>query len=247
MFSCDIYPLRELNGGRFIVNSWLSGVEGLALAAKKYGAESHFFIQATSFPSGGGLLFPAMTEADLRFQFFTNMAFGIRNFTYFTYRDSREPGFGESMVSGTVSCRKHALYDSAKAVNAEMKALQNIYFSFSWNGTLPVIGTENAAGSNPNFDGLSAPLQRIPCVKAVAASRDTLIGEFYDQDGNSGLTVVNFTNPCEGLTDTVKFEFASAKKAAVYAGGKEKVYTLQGGKLELKLEPGHGAFVIPVA
>ncbi|MDR3319099.1 MAG: hypothetical protein LBS99_06630 [Clostridiales bacterium] len=242
MLSCDIYPLVYKSGVHSLKSTWLAGVERIAIAANANGAESHFFIQATEHYS-----YPAATEQSLRYQFFVNMAFGIRSFTYFTYAGSVASGWGKPLVSKDQSCKTYPAYEYAKTVNAELKALQSIYLSYKWLGTLPVIGTDNEEETNTNFAGLSDPLERISFIKRQLASQDTLMGEFVDADGRNGLLVTNFSNPFDDQSDVVKIEFNNAKKVAMYTKGIEKIYNLKDNVIEFKLEPGQGAFLIPLA
>ena len=59
--------------------------------------------------------------------------------------------------------------------------------------------------------------------------------------------VTNFTQPYDGLFNTVKIKFDNAKKVAVYTKGTEKIYVLKDNVFEYKLEAGQGAFMIPLA
>lgn len=238
--SSDVYPLLNINGREVIKNTWLPCVETIALTAKKHNMDTHFFVQSAVFAN-----YPEMTEADLRFQFLTEMAFGIRNFTYFIYNSFADQMVG--MVSNSESLKTNPMYHSAKKVTAELNAIKNIYLSFDWLGTMPVFGTENESQANQNFNALKGSLTDISFIKNQSTSQDTLFGAFRDEDGNDGLIVSSFTHPNSGLFNKVSIEFQNAKKVAMYINGKEKIYNLKNNKLEVTLEAGQGAFLIPLA
>ncbi|MDE6402161.1 MAG: hypothetical protein K2L54_06060, partial [Clostridiales bacterium] len=92
IFSTDIYPMIEKYGEYQLATGWLSGMEAYANFTKKYrseGAEFHMFIQSYSDDSRRDVL----SKADLSFQVYTDMCFGINGFSYFTYRKSFLGGF----------------------------------------------------------------------------------------------------------------------------------------------------------
>jgi len=251
MLSIDRYPIfLDNRGDRVTYTDFLYTIECVALAAKKYGIpETHFCIQSAEHMGR-----PVMTEEDLRWQFYTYMAYGGSAFTYYTYRDLWVDFYGipsgSSMVSKTISCRPHPLYYGAQKVNAELQSMAQAYLNFEWIGTMPVTGTANDptyAGGYGNYGGLREPLESIPFINRYQSTQDALFGQFKDKDGRDGLIITNFTLPSEELTSNVKIEFKNAKKAAVYMNGKEEVYILRNGVFEIKLKPSEGAFVIPLA
>lgn len=258
ILSSDVYPFVQRQGmgdKHFLKSTWLACVEQIALSAREIGADTHFFIQAATMGNAGDYTsaedsYPMMTEESLRYQFATEMAFGIRNFTYFTYNDygSRQSGgfFTEGMINAATGGTPREQYYYAKTVNAELEALKDVFLSFSWQGTLPFLGTERGSGLNANFLGLSSPLESITFVNRLTATQDTLFGSFRDADGYNALMVTNFSNPFDELTDTVRIEFKNASRAAVYTKGECYIYDIEDNLLEFTLEPGQGAFIIHV-
>ncbi len=248
MLSYDFYPLiSSRNGERSMRSDWLIGLQELASFAKDNNAEVHAFIQATEHFG----TYPVMTEEELRFQFAVYMTFGVSNFSYFQYTvGSYANGFYSALVRNDRSCAPFPLYYSAKKVDEELKSFENVYLNYEWLGTMPVLGTENSVGDeethdqNMDFGGISS----IPFIKKVEATQNTLLGRFKDKNSEyNGLMVTNFTQPSDGLIDTVEVKFKDAKKALVYTMGEEKVYVLRNNTLTIRLEPGQGAFIIPLA
>lgn len=239
--SADIYPLEERNGESYLRSNWLNCIETVSKEALRAGAESHFFLQATKHYT-----YRALTEEDLRWQFYVYMAYGIRSLSYFTYRTSVLDGFSDSFVDAVVSGKKNPQYEWAQKINAEIHAFDHVYLSFQWNGTMPVLGDENEEGYNLNFDGLSEPLEELDAVSDVSAEQDALVGQFRDAAGNDGLLAVNFTDPSAGLRNKLCFTFKNAGKVRVYRMGKPADYQVLNDRFEIELGVGEGAFLIPV-
>ena len=106
-------------------------------------------------------------EEDIRYRFWVNMAYGIKAFSYFTYNDSFCKNFSNSCVRNDISCSPHEQYYRAKKVNSEVHALEKVYLSFTWNGTMPIYGTNNEEKKNENFDGLNHSLAKIDILSKV--------------------------------------------------------------------------------
>ncbi len=239
--SADLYPLDKRNGQSVLRSNWLNCIETIAMQAKRVNAIPHFFIQATEHYT-----YRAVTEEDMRWQFYVYMTYGVKAFTYFTYRNSVLDDFSNSCVDEKQSCKVYPQYYMAQTVNQEMLAFDHVYLNFDWNGTMPIIGTENTDGYNLNFDGLTQPLTKVDALSFVTATQDTLVGQLKDQSGNDGLIVVNFTDPAYGLRDTVELTFESASKVRIYRKGVAKDYQVVDNKLEIELGVGEGVFMIPV-
>lgn len=248
IISTDIYPLMSSPDGRrfSILSTWLANMESLKEVAVASDAEFMMFIQNYSESNRRNI----MSKADLSFQIYTDMAFGINGFSYFTYRQSAL-NFGGGCVSKDESCTPFNNYYWAKEINAEISAFDHVFLAFdTWKGVMPVNGESNLEDNEEYNNGcfvLAHPVQKLDCAKSVSATEDTIIGQFADKDDNAGLMVVNFNDPLEHLEDTVTFEFEKANRALVYRNGVRKVYEVKNNKLSLTLDAGEGAFVIPLS
>jgi len=241
ILSTDVYPLLEKNKVFSISNTWLANLEATATVAQKFGAEQHYFLLSTQHYN-----YRKVTEEEIRFQFYVDMAYGVKNFTYFTYTTSFINGWGHGAVDRFESGKTYDTYDFAKTVNSELKKFDHVYLSFDWKGTMPIVGTGNPDENNPAFDVLKYPLSSLEAAKSVTATADTLVGQFKDNDNNDGLIVTNYSDPRDGITDTVSFEFKNANRVIVYQKGERKLYEVKNGKFSISLDPGEGIFLIPV-
>ena len=244
--SVDIYPLLSSKYGSSVSMSWLTNLEEVALAAKEYDADYfHSFILAT--PHGS---YRDVSESDFRYQIWVNLAFGANSISYFTYRRSSIQSFGDSLVDMDGN-PVEPNYSGAKKVNAEIHAIDDVYLSFEWEGMYPVTGTETEnlmGGVSQYFYGLKQPLESLEKIKNVTAQKDTLIGQFHDEEGRKGYVVTNFADPYYGeeSANQVELEFGNATAVMVCRGGKQEMYRLTDNKMTLDLEAGEGVFLIPL-
>ncbi|GHU98348.1 hypothetical protein FACS1894211_01940 [Clostridia bacterium] len=243
VLSYDVYPLMLKNGGRFVRADWVPGIATFANIAQKYDLYKHVFIQATDH----GGIYDVGTEESLRFQFNTYLAFGFNDFSYFTYAwPDSDPDFTNSTALVDRVGEPTYLYYAAQKINKELKSFEHVYLNFEWVGAMPVKGTINknpaSTAGNMDFDGIGS----IPFIKDYTATEHVIFGQFVDKDGRDGLQVTNFTQPYDGLYNTVKIEFTKAKKVLVYTKGTEKVHIIENNTFEFELEPGQGAFMIPL-
>lgn len=244
--SADIYPLELRDGKSFIRENWLSCIETISTHGKRAKALTHFFILSTEHDGDFDLHYRAPNEDDIRWQIFVNFAFGIKGYSFFTYRDSFCKGFSTSCVRKDLSCSPHEMYFQAKRVNAEIAAFSNVYLSFDWLGTMPVIGKNNSEKQNGNFKALRHSLKKVDGLTAVSATEDALIGRFSDKDGNVGLIVTNFTDPYLKLENEISLTFDNADRVRVFDKGEVKDYSLVDNTFVFTLGCGEGVFMIPM-
>ena len=244
--SVDIYPLLSSKYGSTVSTSWLTNFEEVALAGKANGADYlHAFILSTQHGS-----YRDVTEADFRYQAWVYMAFGVNSFSYFTYVSSSRSDWGTGLVDRQGN-PVEPNYSGAKKVNAEIHAIDDVYLSFEWEGMYPVTGTETEnlmGGVSQYFYGLKQPLESLEKIKNVTAQKDTLIGQFHDEEGRKGYVVTNFADPYYGeeSANQVELEFGNATAVMVCRGGKQEMYRLTDNKMTLDLEAGEGVFLIPL-
>ncbi|MDE7329595.1 MAG: hypothetical protein K2N30_00645 [Clostridia bacterium] len=251
ILSTDIYPLLSSPEGNHVEVGWLYDMSCYADLAKEHrddGAEFHMFIQSYSSYGDTVNRREIVDKSEFLFQVYTDMCFGINGFSWFTYRKSFL-NFGGGCVENDVSCKPTKYYQMAKEVNEEISAFDHVYLSFDWDGIMGVNGTVNTA-DDPEYENQAfafhTELEQLDCAKSVTATQDTLIGQFKDKDGRDGLMVTNYTDPMDDQKDVVSFEFKDANRAVVYRGGVRKIYEVKNNKVDLKLAPGEGIFVIPV-
>lgn len=258
ILSFDYYPLqaRYKSGAVFdynyVATGWLRSLELVAKYAKQYGVNSHAYIQTCGFyepnPNANSWICRRVSEEDLRFQVYVSMAYGIRNFTHFTYTTSTIKGYTQSCIDK--NGEKTELWYQAQAVNNEVHELDHVFLSFDWMGTSSIIGTENlhidSEYRNAAFDRLEYGVDEFYGVTGVRATQDTIAGQFYDSENDRyALMLVNYTEPTDEKTNTVTVDVSEgARTSAVYKLGEWNEYSVTNGSVTLQLAPGEGAFVL---
>lgn len=234
--SCDIYPLI-LSGDKVIVKeTWLPGVECIAKYAKKYNAESHFFVQTSSW-----LHYPPMTEAGLRYQFSVEMAYGIRHYSYFTYADYDDGTEHSAKFKGLVDGKEEPRpqYAFAKSINAELKSIQADYLSWDWQGVLPIAGET----TQKLFGSLKNSISDLSGLTQVKSSRDLLVGSFLSAEKENIYALANFHNPFEPGENRIALTIPNRLSVRVFSRGEWAEHPLEKETLQLTLAPGEGVFV----
>jgi len=210
--------------------------------AEEYGVPAHTFL--LSVGHGGERAYRNPSLADLRWQIACAFAYGYDWFSHFNCTPLN--GTYEMMI-GKQGGEPTPLYYDVQTVNKEVHKWDNVYLSFDWIGTAPIIGSHGRA--NEMFalinDGI-IKLGEIEGIKDIATNEDLLFGVFEDAKGNRGFMAVNATNPYEGIPSTVTVEFDGYQGVMVYAKGEPEIIDLADGKVTLDLESGEGKFLIPL-
>ena len=182
------------------------------------------------------------TYADIAWQVYTSMAYGVRGIQTFTYWTVLSNGPGENITSGLVDRegRKMPAWYAMQKVIGEVRSFEELYMRFCWQGTVPVRGGET---ENPAFSMLEHPLSGDAGISEIRASEDCIVGVFGNQ-GERAYLVSNYTDPAEGKNAAFSARFRS-EKVVLCRGGARKEISLQDDVFECTLESGEGIFLIP--
>lgn len=242
--SVDYYPLAMTNGKRYLPVTWLRNLEIMAKYAKEYDLTTHMFIQSMPFGKSNNVV---PTDEDFSLQVYTSLAYGMKEISHFCYVT---PGVGGDFSEEQVAIidrnnEKTVLYERAKKINELIAKIDNLYLSFDWVGTMPVLGSNTQR--NNLFRMLEEPLyvEDLDNIKSIKSDNDIIVGCFEDEQKNDAYMIVNFNETSLNLTCNVNLEFMKYRNALVYVNGEKTVRSLKDGKLDLALKSGEGVFVIP--
>lgn len=227
----DYYPL--INSG--VQNTYLYNLEKTAQLTKNTDIEVNYFVQATGI---GNNLRDVTSAADILFQYYTGLAYGVKGFWAFTYSAQSGEDFAGHTQMLDADGNPTAVYNYVKSANENVAYISDIFVGYDYVGTKAVLGTGHV--SNSCFNKLSNNLASVTGISTITASQDTLIGEFV-KDSKAGYMVTNFSEPSAAATDTVTLTFASSVTVDIYQNGTTTEWT--GTSLELTLAAGEGAFV----
>jgi len=259
-FTYDYYPLR-VDGVRkvnFIMDTWYENLEIVAAQAKKHNnTRIGLTIQSSSYGQPGQQNSSShartiSTKADIGFQMYSALAYGVKEFGYFTYwihwgtTDPAAETFYDAMImppekSGGPGIKTECYY-AVQAMNNELEKFDHVMLNYNWQGTMAVA---------PDGKTKSSVLSKVADyknerIKDVTVSEETIIGCLKDGNGYDGYMLVNATEPSENKTDEITISFYKATKAIAYINGEEQTITLKDGSYTFKLGAGEGVFVIPI-
>lgn len=247
--SSDLYPLREPDENGKTMDSFLDCIRRIGKLAIETDSEMYFFVQTIGI-HGRGWAHPARRPSteDIRFLQYVILSCGARGFQHFCYMSPGRPPYSGEFTEQDYSCidpdgNRTEIWYSAQKVIAEFKKFENIALKFHWKGIMPVYGTQATERSN-NFDELGEFVASHSYIKSISAQQDLLVGCFEDDDGNVGLTLVNFSDPYKKLSNSVSVQFNTAEPIAVIKDGDVSTIGLENGIYNAVLHPGEGQFLI---
>lgn len=256
-FAYDHYPLivEPVSGETRVDSTWLQNLRLVAEGAKEKGGAAGITIQSCGFGEAGKeetkehKRVPE-TKADISYQVYSALAYGMKYITYFTYWEhwnvsDREDFYGAMVLYPEANGQepiKTETYYAVKAVNEEIKKFDHVFLNFDWQGTMAV--TKEDTPKSPLL--AEAGKYTSPRIASVAATEETIIGCMKDQEGYDGFMIVNMTDPAKNLSDSVTVTFEKASKAIVYVQGEEQTVELKDGSYTFDLTAGEGIFVIPI-
>lgn len=248
IFSTDVYPLLDRSGVYSLAGSWLTNMFTLKKLAMENNGEFHMFIQSVGY---NGHRLPS-NKAEIGFQVWTDLCFGIDGFTYFTYAhngSSDEWKYTEAIVdTRTGKPHNEEYYLACKAVNEEVQGLMPVYGAFTWKGVLASMGkqTEEIDSGLFALDENTLLSEQVPYLANYSSKYGAVYGVFEDANGNPGISVANYTDPSLEADNVVTLNFTDSNAALVYQEGTWVKERCVNGELELILKSGEGVFVLPV-
>lgn len=242
VLSLDHYPLRYNDSGEFLTDNYLHDLAVVSKAA--HALDDCTFMTYIQAYKANGITYPS-TKSEIAFQLNTSLAFGAKQFDFYRYLSMGEE---LGIVQGGwnyESCIKGDLYYSVKAALGDLHFLDDVYMYFDWEGVKSYSGTTSY--SQTAFNNIADfTLSSVPGIKSLTSSQDTLLGYYKDARGRNGYLAVNYTLPSKNAVDEVTMTFNKGyTKALVYTEGAAYTYNVVDGKIDLTINPGESAFVIP--
>jgi len=233
VLSYDHYPFLDAGNTHFagdrITEDYYANLETIRDASVRYDTPFWLFVQTLAF--NGTHRDP--TEAEIRWQVNTSLAFGAKGIQYFTYwtpEDGREK-FGDAIIGRDGKRTRH--YGEAREINRELAALGPELASLKSAGVL--FGGEHPVAAVDSIDGF-------PPLEAIEGDA-VVIGCFTDPDGLPALFVANGSYEDEAET-TLVLTGDSCRRAEIVGARSRNASELSGvSRLRLSLAPGEGKLV----
>lgn len=172
------------------------------------------------------------TAADMRWQVYTSLAYGIKGIVYFTYWTSDSMAADGQYAIVDENGRPARLYPIVRQLNREMRQLGPTLLSLTSTGVYHT-GAVPAGGRRLGTDAIIQPPGELPLV----------LGLFEDEARRQYAMVVN-----SDYREAAEFEAGLAGHVVAVtqissADGSDVPLSIEGQRLALRLEPGGGALL----
>ena len=245
--SYDAYALQE--GGR-IRPSYYHNFDVVTHHAQKNGMDFWYTLLSSPHSTTDGRYIDP-TDREMRWQMALGMTYGSKDLAHYVLCSHETDDYDTMIEYGTWETTR--LYDDISLVNNEFLAWDDIFTSYTWQGTAKVdTGMKNAMLLRLEYD---VPLSG--AVTEVSSDQDLLVGVF-DRDGQSAymITGAGDTSPILGIDHQMNFTMEDANAvltlegdyrcAAVISKGQITYVPVTDNTVRLTVEAYDGVFVIPV-
>ncbi len=256
-FAYDHYPLYidPIQGVSTVQADYYLNFEIVAKNAKENEYDAGFVVQSSAWGAPEGEFSthhprPTTTKADISYQVYSALAYGMKYLNYYTYWEHYAQGDKNYVYDAMVMYPKEKgqeaiktdTYYAVQAMNQELKKFDHVFLKFDWEGTMAVV---------PEGKAKSTLLSCVrdyssPRIASVTATEEAIIGCQKDENGYDGFMIVNATDPGKNISNSVTVKFKEATSAICYIEGEETKVELKDGAYTFDLKGGEGIFVIPV-
>ena len=248
--SYDFYPYKNNGTENYIRETYYYNYELMAEKCKENDCELRAFVQAKGDFTG---MRNMDSIADLRFQIYSGLAFGVREFSYYTYSSATNETNYTSEDGYSLYDYKTGqytwVYDAAKQVHSEVKAMEDAYDAYEWEAIM--YKNANEMFDNQIFANLAHPVKEHERMEIVSCTQDVAAGilkaKADERKEKDAFMFVNVTEPSLGLENEVTIKFKKAKALLMWRLGEKEIVELdRSGEYTFLLQPGEGRFVIPL-
>ena len=232
----DSYPIKESG----VLSSYFRNLQVAVDTAREYDADTYLTVQTCAIT--GNLKMP--TEEEIRFQTSSALAFGMKNIIYFTYW--MFPTRTLEQFTGAIMSDKgeKMLYDEVQRINQETQEMAKVLLHFDYEKAYITYDKETNIVAPIYFGAVES--KELDNVKEVKVSQATIMTQLHDDEKDiTGYMVMNASEPENAVSDEVSVKFEGYKFATIYRKGVPETVGLADGVLELTIDCGDCAFVIP--
>ncbi|MBQ3020167.1 MAG: InlB B-repeat-containing protein, partial [Clostridia bacterium] len=251
--SVDTYPIKADGTMR---DTFLYDLAVLKAYAMQYGATMHAVLQGCGFEdsSNGTAYSKAPTEAQMRLQLYTALAFGADSVSWWSYYPLNVVVDGALNADGTTT----EVYNNIKTVNNELATFGSLFKNYDWKGVI-------MSSPDSGFFGIGADAQYKAYTKVQnesifsqyllsanktssftsisGAGSNHIVSVMEDADGNEAFVAVNYSAVKDNKTLSLTFKGALGQYI-IYKNGEMQTVTIDTNGYTLTLAPGEGAFIV---
>ena len=252
----DVYPFVRAGEGASIGKYYFAGLETLARTCKKLGKEMHIVMQSFRMRIGNRLHHKLPNREMMEFQKNVMIGFGVKEFSYFTYwtkqaNYSKGEMYPDGSAMMTRDGQQTKLYSYVQKINRELTELAPMLWDFEYQANAFCITPP--LFTRPMYLDMVRSEELSQVTHAETDKEVALINELYDAKREQYLYVVtNVSDPKryrkfhKREKQRTQLVFQKGYNVAdVYANGQWKTVRLQDGLLEIELDTGDGAMILP--
>jgi hypothetical protein len=175
VLSFDIYPVMEVLGVQIIQPQYYNNLEVISSKAKAAGIP--FWAFALSTAHG---VYPVPTLTHLRFQVFSNLAYGAQGIQYFTYWQPTDTSFHDAPINA--NGEKTSTWYVVQSMNKEIKGISPVFLG----ATVDSVGHTGTPPAGTTAYTASAPINNL-----TTSGSDGAVVSRLTNGSNEYLVVVN--------------------------------------------------------
>lgn len=241
-YSYDSYPLLEYDEdnpfARPEITDYYYNLDLLRAKTREKGIPFWSFIQTLGISGTEGVPDKRTpSREDIRWQVFTNLAFGVKGIQYFCY--FTPSGGSESFTPALITTdgKKTERFDYVKELNTEISAYSSILINCHAEGVML-----NHEKDEERFRLYEEKLESFGKLKSVEGDT-VLVGCFTDCGTKKKSVLVTATTPRDNVSVTLNFE-GGIKKVTAYINGEAVQLEVVDRKLKLDILKGDAVYII---
>ena len=252
----DTYPFYKQASKTPMGEFYFAGLECVARVCKKYNVEMHIVAQSFGMLSRGKRYHYLPTERQMQYQKNVLMAFGVKQYSYFTYwtkQMNRTNGEffpdGEAMINRRGEKTKNYYY--VQKINKEITALAPLLWNFNYCANAFFFKVPFHV--DPTYLNIARG-GKLSQITNVETDKETvLVTELYDKKKKQYMCCVvhtsepkRFAKKYGKVTQLTQLTFDSKYNFVdVYQNKTWKTLALSDGKLTVELRAGDGVIILP--
>jgi len=227
----DIYPCHHVNGIKKTYKGYVKNIEMVADACRKSGREFWVCLQSCTW-SPENVRIP--DEADMRWQVYTMMSYGVKNCLYYVYAYLPNH-FGTPIDENG---NKTPLWYICKDIYEELDNYASVFSLYKNLGAY----SHNNSKATPYLN-MDNPYRGVKVISEIVCEDALLIGYFEKKEGKgSAFTLVNMSDLVLNKSVDIKLKI-NGEIVTAYINGQANVLIPEDGYYKFDLESGNGVFV----
>ncbi len=250
----DSYPIANQWWDSHLGRTYIKGLQVASQVCKERGVKFYIVAQTFGMTNRFGQYYHIMpNESQIRWQINLCLAFGVKQFAYFTYWTKQTNGtktelFHDGQAMMTRDGKRTETWYQMQQIHKEMQKFAPVILNFEYVADRYFLKVPFK--SHPLYIGYTGR-GKIEGVTATTDQDVVFINELEDKKtGQKMYAVINTNDPdyeqeFDGPQTTVITFEKPYTKLDIFEAGEWRTVALEGGRYEAKLRPGYAQFLLP--